>query len=182
MQSKRRPFVAAFTAVFGFLTIAAPLFAASKEKVLHSFNGQDGNSPFAGSLIFDMSGNLYGTTAVGGRYEGGTVFQVAPSGSGKWAEKVLHNFHYFGGKGGAVLVAGVIFGSDGNLYGTTSNNGAYGHGTVFQLTPAANGKWTEKVLHIFGKGNDGATPKSGLILDSAGNLYGTTSSGGANPV
>ena len=236
MQSKRSLFVAAFTAVFGFLAIAAPLFAASKEKVLHSFNGQDGNNPFAVSLIFDMSGNLYGTTAVGGRYEGGTVFQVAPGGSGKWAEKVLHNFHYFGGKGGAVLVAGVIFGSDGNLYGTASNNGAHGHGTVFQLTPAANGKWTEnvlcdfrnsddgngpfadvtfdsaghlygttigggpygygtvfqltpaangkwteKVLHNFGKGNDGATPNSGLILDTAGNLYGTTSSGGANP-
>jgi len=76
--------------------------------------------------------------------------------------------------------------SPGNLYGTTTMGGAYKNscgancGTVFQLTPAAGGTWTEKVLHSFGKGKDGASPYAGLILDAAGNLYGTTSAGGAD--
>src|SRR5208282_5148314 len=74
----------------------------------------------------------------------------------------------------------VIFDAAGNLYGTTANGGAHGFGTVFELTPTAAGTWTEKILHNFNdNGKDGSSPADGLIFDSAGNLYGTTSGGGA---
>jgi len=74
-------------------------------------------------------------------------------------------------------VAPLIFDKTGNLYGTTYQAGAKGWGTVFKLSPGANGKWTETVLHSF-SGSDGRTPSSGLIFDSTGNLYGTAGFGG----
>ncbi len=70
-------------------------------------------------------------------------------------------------------MAGLIFDDAGNLYGTTGAGGTYGYGTVFELTPAAGGGWTEQVLHNFNDA-DGGKPQAGLILDAAGNLYGTT--------
>src|ERR1039458_7566385 len=98
-----------------------------------------------------------------------------------WAtaqEKVLHNFNN-NGTDGTSPRAGLIFDAAGNLYGTTEQGGAYSHGTVFELTPAAGGGWTEQVLHNFNNnGTDGTNPYAGLIFDSAGNLYGTTAAGG----
>ncbi len=77
---------------------------------------------------------------------------------------------------GPIPNAGLIFDAAGNLYGTTLRLAALtGYGTVFELTPTAGGGWTEKVLHSFGNGTDGANPHAGLIFDAAGNLYGTTS-------
>ena len=77
--------------------------------------------------------------------------------------------------------AGLVFDAVGNLYGTTLEGGTYGRGTVFELTPAAGGGWTEKVLHSFNhNGTDGYSPYAGLIFDAAGNLYGTTYGGGTN--
>ena len=182
MQNKRRlvRFIAAFAAFFGLLTVAAPMFGASKEKVLHSFGGNDGANPYAVSLIFDTVGNLYGTTVEGGPSDGGTVFQLVPNGGGTWSEEVLRSFSYDMGNGGALPAAGVILGSDGALYGTTSNNGAYGHGVVFQLTRGTDGKWTEKVLCNFRDPKDGVAPFAVLTVDSAGNLYGTTIAGGSD--
>jgi uncharacterized repeat protein (TIGR03803 family) len=151
--------------------------------VLHYFtNGtgdKNGCNPYAG-MTLDAAGNLYGTTISGGDYDEGTVFELSPVAHGNWTEKVLHSFS---GKGndGSVPYAGLIFDAAGNLYGTTSAaGGVYRAGTVFELLPRANGKWTEKVLHVFGRGKDGAAPQAALALDAAGNLYGTTSSGGAN--
>jgi uncharacterized repeat protein (TIGR02543 family) len=98
-----------------------------------------------------------------------------------WAtaqEKVLHNFNN-NGTDGFLAQAGLIFDAAGNLYGTTSSGGTYTYGTVFELTPTAGGGWTETVLHSFGNGTDGAYAYAGLIFDAAGNLYGTTSGGGA---
>src|ERR1035437_6510944 len=103
-----------------------------------------------------------------------------------WAaaqERVLHNFNN-NGTDGLEPYAGLIVDAAGNLYGTTSqggtgsNCGAFGCGTVFELTPAAGGGWTETVLYSFNyNGTDGAGPLAGLIFDAAGNLYGTTSYG-----
>src|ERR1039458_6316092 len=139
------------------------------ETVLHSFTGTDGVYPYAG-LIFDPAGNLYGTTGQGGTYDGGTVFEVTPNGT----ETVLHNFNN-NGTDGAYPYAGLIFDAAGNLYGTTLEGGAYGYGAVFEVTP--NG--TETVLHNFNNnGTDGYSPYASLIFDAAGNLYGTTNSGG----
>jgi uncharacterized repeat protein (TIGR03803 family) len=147
------------------------------EQVLHSFGGgTDGGNPVAG-LILDTAGNLYGTTFVGGTYGFGTVFELTPAAGGTWTKQTLHNFNG-DGTDGTFPSAGLIFDAAGNLYGTASDGGTYGNGMVFELTPAAGGTWTEKVLYSFGNGADGATPYAGLIFDAADNLYGTTFGGG----
>jgi uncharacterized repeat protein (TIGR03803 family) len=149
------------------------------EKKLHNFgiDGRDAATPNAG-LIFDAAGNLYGTTASGGDYDAGTVFELTPKEGGGWTEKKLHNFG-IGGRDGTTPNAGLMFDAAGNLYGTTYGGGDYGGGTVFELTPDGHGAWTEKKLHNFGiDGRDGINPYAGLIFDASGNLYGTTKNGG----
>lgn len=144
------------------------------ETVLYNFPNNGGFGPIAG-LIFDASGNLYGTTFGGGSAKGGTAFKLTPGKNG-WTQQVLHNFGF--GKDGWGLSAGLIFDySSGNLYGTTDEGGINGTGIVFKLMPGANGRWTETVLHNFGRFT-GTNTVSDLIFDAAGNLYGTTSLGG----
>jgi uncharacterized repeat protein (TIGR03803 family) len=145
-----------------------------EETVLHEFTGgSDGASP-EGHLVFDKSGNFYGTTWAGGSANAGTVFKVTPAG----VETVLFSFPVYGD--GASPVAGLTIDAAGNLYGTTSVGGANSKGTVFKLSPpsGSGGTWTEQVLYNFGAGTDGANPFAGVTLDAAGNLYGTTSAGG----
>ena len=97
-------------------------------------------------------------------------FKLTPS-NGGWTESILYNFT--GGSDGSVPHAGVVFDGAGNLYGTTELGGAYGCGTVFELTPAGSG-WTESVLYSFMGNGDGCRPWAGVIFDHAGNLYGAT--------
>ena len=155
------------------------------EKVLYHFSGYgDGQYPHA-SLVFDAAGNLYGETDNGGIYcdlhQGcGTVFELSRNGDGTWTEKVLHSFG--NGTDGEGPLGGLILDASGNLYGTTYGGGTYNPGgTVFELSPNGDGSWTETVLHSFGLFPDGAEPWGGLTFDKAGNLYGTTSTGGAYP-
>ena len=142
--------------------------------MLYRFTGGlDGANPAAG-LIADAAGNLYGTTQRGGGFNScsdcGTVFKVTPSGT----ETVLYRFT--GLRDGKNPAVGLIADASGNLYGTTFAGGSSGCcGTVFKLTPSGN----LTVLWRFTGGNDGANPAAGLIADAAGNLYGTTHSGGA---
>src|SRR5215831_1357024 len=99
---------------------------------------------------------------------------------GAWSAskvKVLHTFNV-NGVDGYQSKANLVFDKAGNLFGTTFSGGAYGAGTVFQLTPEADGTWSETVLHSFGRASDGANPDAGLVFDAAGNLYGTTLLGG----
>ena len=152
------------------------------ETVLHSFinDGVDGYNPVSG-LIFDNAGNLFGTTNYGPGY--GTVFELSPAQGGGWTEKVIY---VFTGPNDGRYPRGLAFDSSGNLFGTTANGGIYcslfqGCGTVFELSPTQDGGWTETVLHSFGDGMDGVTPLAPPIIDSAGNLYGTTSAGGLGP-
>jgi len=154
------------------------------EKVLHSFGATtDGKEPNAG-LILDADGDLYGTTDLGGTYgtssSGGSVFELTPDTSGDWTEKVLHSFGA-SSTSGPFLNDRLIMDGAGNLYGTTEQGGSTGgNGAVFELTPAAGGTWTERVLYSFGAtGTDGTDPWAGLTFDAAGNLYGTTENGGA---
>jgi uncharacterized repeat protein (TIGR03803 family) len=149
-----------------------------KLKVLHTFIGTTGGVPSAG-LIFDTAGNLYGTTAEGGSHEFGSVFELAPQANGKWAHKGIHSFNNNGHDGTDPLAA-LTLDAAGNLYGTTYAGGTHTYGIVFQLTPGSNGKWTEKILHAFnaGNGHDGAAPDSPIVIDSSGNLFGTTTGGG----
>jgi len=148
------------------------------EKTLHNFGrDNDGSNPSAG-VIFDSAGNLYGTTSMGGAYGYGIVFELSPTESGGWAERVLHHFNY-NGADGMYPYAGLIFDAEGNLYGTTGNGGTFDAGTVFELSPADDGTWTETILHSFVEnGREGVSPWSSLIADSSGNFYSTTSGGG----
>ncbi|MFZ0137241.1 MAG: choice-of-anchor tandem repeat GloVer-containing protein [Candidatus Sulfotelmatobacter sp.] len=167
------------------------------ESVLYNFCTQggtsctDGEQPVAG-LIEDTSGNLYGTTEYGGANGGGTVFKLTPSGSG-YTESVLYSFCAQGGTSctdGASPLASLIEDASGNLYGTTWHGGATipnggsttTGGTVFELAPNGDGTYSESVLYTFctqSACTDGEWPVAGLIEDTSGDLYGTTSAGGA---
>lgn len=150
-----------------------------RERVLHSFDddGADGTDPNA-SLVFDAAGNLYGTTSAGGADNSGTVFELTPQTGGNWSENISHNFSN-NGTDGTGPYASLVFDVVGNLYGTTERGGVYNDGTVFELAIASGGGWIETVLHDFGSGTDGEFPNAALTFDTAGNLYGTTPSGGA---
>lgn len=150
------------------------------EQVLYSFQGiTDGNYP-NGGLVFDSSGNLYGTTKNGGdtacSTNGcGTVFKLSKNATEGWTETILHTFQ---GADGINPAGGLIFDQAGNLYGTTTGGGASGNGTVFELSLNGNGQWTESVLYNFQGGSaDGAQPTT-LTFDKSGNLFGSTQSGG----
>jgi len=149
---------------------------AGVETVLHSFTGDaDGGIPLA-PLFWDFtSGNLYGTTTTGGAGYG-TVFQIDAAGT----LTVLYTFQ--GAADGGHPIGGLIRDNAGNLYGTTNggglpnscSGGSVGCGVVFKVDPSG----TETVLYTFTGGADGGQPKAGLAMDSAGNLYGTTATGG----
>jgi uncharacterized repeat protein (TIGR03803 family) len=175
---------AAFTGVVFELAYSSGTYS---EKVLYAFplGGSGGAFP-SGGLIMDSSGNLFGTTScLGGTCNGyaGTVFELVNS-SGTYTPSVLHTFTG-GSADGATPYAGLVMDSSGNLYGTTANGGnsncTGGCGTVFELVNSS-GTYTENVLYNFpgAESEDGANPYAGLLLDSLGNLYGTTVNGGAN--
>ena len=159
------------------LLLAAHLAQAQTESVLHNFTGgSDGANPST-RLTADGAGNFYGTTNYG-VLGYGTVFELSPNGHGGWNENVLYSFS--GGVDGANPSGPVIFDSLGNLYGVTNGGGAYGYGTAFELSPAGN-SWTETVLYSFScqSGCGSILPVRGLIMDSAGNLYGTSGYNGS---
>lgn len=157
------------------------------ESVIYAFTGYpDGGHP-QGGLIFDAAGNMYSTTYWGGSRKCvvagcGVVYELLPNADGTWSDSILHTFR--AGKDGADPGSALVFDSAGNLYGTTP----YGStdqscednmcGTVFELTPDGSGSWTEKILHNFTGNRDGGTPYGPLVLDAAGNVYGTASTGG----
>ncbi len=169
-------------AVFASLPLIVPLLALAGNRaehkpaytVLHKFTGgADGGNPVA-RLLRDKSGNLYGTTVFGGAFNYGTVFKLDPSGK----ETVLHSF---AGGDGMWPLGPLLMDQAANLYGTTTVGGTpeggncrFGCGTVFKIDPA--GKYT--VLYAFTGGADGGDPETSLILDSEGNIYGTTAGGG----
>jgi len=146
------------------------------ENVLYSFqNRNEGGYPWGG-LIFDQAGNLYGTTVLGGTGNGGTAFELTPSkGAVPWAFELVYGFS---GDGNYGSVGGLAMDPSGNLYGTTLEDGAYGAGSVFKLTPSSGG-WTYTSLHDFTGGSDGMGPVSNVTFDVEGNLYGTAELGGA---
>ena len=133
--------------------------------LLHSFTGgNDGKTP-QGGLIMDASGNLYGTTAFGGPVGGGTVFKIDAANN----FSVIYGFT--GSADGASPHGDLIMDAAGNLYGTTAFGGSGGKGTVFKIDTSNN----ESVLYSFQGGSDGENPLAGLLMDGAGNLFGTTS-------
>ncbi len=152
------------------------------ESVPYTFaGGHDGANPFVG-LTPDGLGNFYGATGDGGNTSKnslglGTIFKLSPNGSGGWIKTTIHVFS--GGPGGSDPYGKLIFDSAGNLYGTAHNGGmaVCDCGIVFELSPVAGGGWREIPLQAFNAQN-GSFPNAGVIFDSAGNLYGTTTFGG----
>lgn len=160
---------------------AGTVFERKKRSVkyLYRFSKEDrANGEWPSGLIMDAKGNLFGTAYGGGdsgcyaNFDCGVVFEVTAPG----VETVLYSFA--GGADGSNPEGGVIFDGEGNLYGTTSYGGVgcygFGCGTVFKLTPEG----TKTVLYTFTGGTDGEEPDAGLVMDSQGNLYGTTFWGG----
>jgi uncharacterized repeat protein (TIGR03803 family) len=151
--------------------------------VLHHFHEVDGSCP-VNRVVFGPDGALYGTTRFGGEFVGrnypgwGTVFRLQPPPplcvACGWSETVLYRFR--GGSDGGNPEGDLIFDQAGNLYGTATQGGANRYGAVFQLHPS-NGGWVENVLYSFTGFLDGGSPASGVILDEAGNLYGTAAGG-----
>jgi uncharacterized repeat protein (TIGR03803 family) len=146
------------------------------ETVLYAPQGSSAGDSPVGGVVFDLSGNLYGAIESGGPFNWGLVYQLSPSGSG-WTEQPAYIFS--GGSGGGVPNAGLISDASGNLYGTNrfGGNGG-GDGTVFQLSPSGGG-WSLNTLYAFPGTPSGCQPQAKLIMDAAGNLYGTTEFCGA---
>ena len=146
------------------------LTPGGKQTVLHNFAGLDGAIP-SGGLVLDSQGNLFGTTGEGGVYGYGTVFKLTASGT----ETVLYSFT--GQTDGAYPWEPLVLDAQGNLYGTTSEGGIYGYGTVYKMSQSGN----ETVMYNFGSlPNDGSYPIGAMVLDGQGNLYGATFWGGMN--
>jgi uncharacterized repeat protein (TIGR03803 family) len=149
------------------------------ETVLYRFqNSDDGAFPYS-NLIFDQAGNLYSTARLGGMSGVGTVYELSLTDSGQWTLRTLHsfrgtNFH----KDGAFPLGGLVSSSDGTLYGTTEQGGFFGNGTVYRLAQNS-GVWIYHKVFDFNAKSSGQSPLGNLAMDKTGNLYGTTSSGGA---
>jgi uncharacterized repeat protein (TIGR03803 family) len=155
-----------------------PSFDGWRLRVIHTFTGgNDGGTGSAGRLLLDAAGHVYGVATVGGANGKGTAFMLAPTPSGGWKFRTLYAFK--GQPDAGFPYGGLIFDPAGNLYGTTYYDGANGLGSVYQLTQRPDGTWKERVLYSFEGGRDGSNSIATLSLDGAGNLYGTTSEGGA---
>jgi uncharacterized repeat protein (TIGR03803 family) len=155
--------------------------------VLYTFTGSStGGEPVAG-VTLDQKGNLFGTTYLGGTFGYGIVYELTPPArKGRpWAESVLYSFDPTGNNGNTPASL-LIFDSSGNIYGTTPGGGdpncqaGIGCGVVYELSPPARkrGAWSYATLYAFQGGNDGITPWGSMVFDTAGNLYGTTQTGG----
>jgi uncharacterized repeat protein (TIGR03803 family) len=176
--------LAILTGMFTLLTAKA---FASQFTVLHSFYNKPAAYPNSG-LIIGPDGGFYGTTGTEENTDCrpnlcGAVFEIKQTSTG-WQYHIVHKFHGTGYDG--AFPGGLIFDKAGNLYGTTFSSGGSGcitqHpdcGTVFRLSPTSKGGWEETILYSFTGGADGAYPEGNLVLDSAGNLYGTASGGGS---
>lgn len=163
---------------FALLTITSTLAGSASaytETVLDNFAGYTGDSSQPiGGLIFDSAGNLYGTTTAGGSRNSGAIFELSPV-AGGWNETLIYQFT--GETDGAGPEGDLTFDAAGNLYGITNGGGSAGRGVVYKLSPMSGG-WSQTVLYSFTGATDGGNPVDGVILDSAGNLYGTAEEGG----
>ena len=171
---------------YGVAYELTPTSGGWSESVLYDF----GSKPYDATastapLIFSEAGDLYDTSNAGGNYHLGTIFKLVHRAEG-WKERILYSFCRKGGylcKDGAGPEGGAVFDAQGRLFGTTHGGGAdtcYGAscGTVFKVTPEQGGRWKEAVLYNFADAEKGFEPVSGVVFDTAGNLYGTTALGG----
>jgi uncharacterized repeat protein (TIGR03803 family) len=160
------------------LALAPVAWAQYTTTTLYNFgrfstDGQEPGTP----MIFDGSGNLYGTTSTGGPGGGGVVYELSPSSGGSWTETIIQTFADHGGP--LSPSSSLIFDGSGNLYGVSYYGGSFDQGTVYKLSPSSSG-WTATVLHSFTGGSDGALARGNVVFDSKGNLFGITDQGGGS--
>jgi uncharacterized repeat protein (TIGR03803 family) len=153
-----------------------------EETILHQFTGApDGNTP-EGRLVLTSTGKLVGTTSRGGAHDMGTAFVAFPTESGDDSAggKIVYSFGSFLGDG--INPNAGLLAAPGKFFGVTIGGGTKNRGTVYQLTPSADGSapWTETVLYSFRPAGDAAFPAGELLMDKSGNLYGVTTQGGAH--
>jgi uncharacterized repeat protein (TIGR03803 family) len=172
----------AFAVTAVMAAVCAQSAQAAAPAPIYTFQaGNDGSFP-RGGVIQDPKGNLYGTTTSGGAGHNGVVYELKKGKGGSWTQSTLYAFT--GGDDGSNSQAGLLRDAKGNLYGTTYAGGADGYGVVFELSPPKKGSqtWKHKTLWTFTGGNDGGEPTGTLIMDSAGNLIGTSGEGGTGVV
>lgn len=151
--------------------------SAQTYTVLHNFGGPgDGIGPIA-PMVFDVQGNLYGTTLSGGTGSYGTVFMLAPNG-GTWNESVLYSFSNSNQGGFGQMAVDVR----GNLYGELGPEGTGNDGSVYELSPNGGGSWTLQTLYVFTGYPDGAGPTGGVLLGNANEIFGVANGGGQRNV
>jgi uncharacterized repeat protein (TIGR03803 family) len=166
----------------GLTVIAAPLAEAQTITTEHSFTSNlsgngDGGIPMAG-LVKDSSGNFWGTTSTGGTSQDGTVFKITTTGTYTTEHSFTDNLA--GNGDGGTPLAGLVIDSSGNFWGTTSTGGTSQDGTVFKITPSGTYTTEHSFTDNLAGNGDGGTPKAGLVIDSSGNFWGTTSTGGTS--
>ena len=149
-----------------------------KFKVIHAFTGgKDGIGGSAGRLV-PRDGELFGAATAGGVNGAGTIYQLSPTGRGKWKFKTLYAFR--GSLDAGFPYGGLAFDALGNIFGTTYYDGANDVGAVYELSQKNNGMWKERVLYSFDGGSDGNGSIANVNFDTDGNMYGTTSEGGSD--
>lgn len=162
---------------FGNVFELSPSAGGWQLTTLYSFEDQpDGASPYGG-LIFDKSGNLYGTTYYAGAHDLGTIYKLGHA-QGSWIESVLYSFR--GGSDGDSPISTLVADAQGNLYGTTSDGGSQqcGCGTIFKIAPGSGGAWIESVVYRFSGAPKPGFAYNGMVSDGRGNFYGATVHGG----
>jgi uncharacterized repeat protein (TIGR03803 family) len=148
-----------------------------KDEVLYAFPGFNGDGGWpVGDLAMDVSGNLYGTTRVGGIYGGGIVYELSPLQNGDWTETILHSLG--NGNDGSDPRSGIAMDGQGNLFGIAQAGGNNNNGTVFELSPTRGTQWDYSTIYYFDGYTTGCCSYTPITLDSDGNIYGMTSGGG----
>jgi uncharacterized repeat protein (TIGR03803 family) len=145
------------------------------ETVIYRYTGGSGPFNFFGGVVVDAGGNVYGASFNGGNFGGGAVYKLSPAGGGNYTETTLYSFT--GAHDGAEPAGDLAMDAAGNIYGTAEYGGPDGFGTVFKLVREAEG-YSFQLLYAFTNGADGNSPQGSVVLDSAGNLYGTSGNGG----